>query len=396
VRGWRKSLGAGLVALALWGGCSRNHGLLASDVGGGGAGSAQTGTSVSTSSSSGGHTGSGGAGGSGSGGGTGSGAGCGIGGGFGGSGGAGGGVPSGPTTLTVLNGVNDETAIELCFLPYPNGDPTLLPWPAGSAGLGFGLAQAIDPIGSVVATGTEIRVYVVAGDLAQAAGKTCETLVNAGGGGAGGGSGAGGGGVGGNGGAGGSAPALLVSSLPVLPANVFTSHTSVLIAPVGCIDGTHTDAVSTLACGANYALGAPTLNVVVLGMSRAMDPTHITVQVIQASPAIPQMDVHIDANGTDFLVAPGLNVGAASAPFTQLDVADLQPFGTTSLEMFLEGNMTPNATIPLTTIFAGGNLPQAQFVNGAAVAFVAVGAYPGLGGGSWWHEGTFALLDADP
>src|SRR5690242_16122543 len=61
-------------------------------------------------------------------------------GGAGGDDGAGGGVvePSGPTQLTIVNGVNDYDAIRLCFVPYPDGDGSeVSPWPAGAQGLTF-------------------------------------------------------------------------------------------------------------------------------------------------------------------------------------------------------------------------------------------------------------------
>ena len=80
---------------------------------------------------------------------------------------AGGAEPSGPTQLTIVNGVNDYDAIRICFLPYPAGDPAALPWPSEAAGLPFARAVVVKPIDTAIPANQDVRPHIIAGDLTR-------------------------------------------------------------------------------------------------------------------------------------------------------------------------------------------------------------------------------------
>ncbi|HEY4122092.1 MAG TPA: hypothetical protein VGM56_29700, partial [Byssovorax sp.] len=76
--------------------------------------------------------------------------------------------PAGPARLTLLDAIADSDAIRVCFLPWPDGDDTAMPWPA--AGLAFGAATVVDLDGSVVPASTDVQLVVIGGDLSLSAG----------------------------------------------------------------------------------------------------------------------------------------------------------------------------------------------------------------------------------
>jgi hypothetical protein len=365
------ALTTGLVAAA---GCGRDHGL---------------GIDAS-SSSGGGATGMGGSAGSDTGGGstTGSGAG-GAGGATGttttstGSGGQGGEEPSGPTQLTIVNGVNDYEAIRICFLPFPAGDPSALPWPSDPAGLPFAKAVVVAPISSAIPANVDVRPHVIAGDLSQVAGKTCGQVLAL---------------------AESNPSPIVVTKLAVLPAPVFTSDRSLLLAPIGCLGGPGHDGPSAqLACGFAYSPATPTASIVALGMSRKNDPFHMTFQVVNASTALQPTDVQLRPGfemATDVLVATNVATGEISPkpPFMGLSLAELGALDKVKIETFLpmQQQMFLTSTTPLSEAFAHGTVPMVDFDDGAGLVLIAVGAYPGVDPGGIWHKLTFTMVKADP
>src|SRR5687768_8105587 len=81
--------------------------------------------------------------------------------------------PAGPTALTIVNGVNDYDAVRLCFVPYPGGDGAdQSPWP-NQGGIQFAASMVVSPIAGVIPAKSDVRTYVIAGDLAKTTGKTC-------------------------------------------------------------------------------------------------------------------------------------------------------------------------------------------------------------------------------
>jgi hypothetical protein len=340
--------------------------------------------------------------------------------------------PTGPTKLTVVDGINDYDAIRICFLPYPDGDPLLLPWPSAAEGLPFARAAVIDPIAATVPPGKDIRPVVFAGDLAKIADKTCAEALQlaatstgdagsggTGGGGAdGGGAGAGGasGGAGGGGAGGGdtdagsadggdagtSPPPLLAAPLSVLPAAVFDSPRSILLIPVGCLGGPgHDGPTAALACGFNYSPSSPNASLVALGMSRIPDKTHVSFQVVNASAALQPSDVRLLSGfdgGEEWTLAPALALStiAPLPPFNMIAAKALGSIEKVLVKTSLPGQTFASSTTLFTEAMSQGMVPKAAIVNGAAFTLIAVGGYPGVDAGAYGHKLTFTLIKSDP
>ena len=297
------------------------------------------------------------------------------------SGGAGtGGVdagPPGPTELTIVNGVADYDAIRICFVPYPEG-PGGMPWPAATTGLAFAGARVIDRIDEVIPSDVDVRAHVLAGDLSETSGKSCDEILAL------------------------NEPGLVVAPLAVLPASVFKSGRSVLFVPTGCLGGPgHTDPGEVLGCGLNYTESTPTPGLVVLGMGREKDPSSVSFQVVHASAAMPVVDVGItpgfDASPESKL-AGELSIGAIDPqpPFTGLSFAELGILSQVKLKTYSPGDPYPTSALLLQSVFANDGLGESDVVNGEGFVFVAVGGYPGVPAGPWWNAHTYVLVRADP
>ncbi|HZF54984.1 MAG TPA: hypothetical protein VE093_40315 [Polyangiaceae bacterium] len=329
-----------------------------------------------------------------------------AGGGAGGSGVGGGGVggsgtggdipePPGPTALTIVNGVNDYDAIRLCFVPYPDGDGAAEePWPSDAAGLAFAGSRVVSPIAPVIPGGSDIRTFVIAGDLAKTSGKTCaEVFAMAA-------SGGGSGGAGGAGGAGGGDPGVLVAPLAVLPAAVFESERSLLLVPTGCVGGPgHTDPTETLACGAAYTPDSPTASLVALGMSRIANPNRVNLQVVHAAVALPEVDFRIKPDEKpEWAVASSLSIGAIGPkpPFDSLQAIAYGDIFQAQLLTYLPSSVNPTSKTGMLEVFSKSPVALGDFKDGASLVLVAVGSAPGQPAGPFWHKLTYAMVRASP
>ncbi len=296
--------------------------------------------------------------------------------------------PPGPTRVTVVNGVNDYDAIRICFLPYPAGDPAAKPWPTAASGLLFAHAAVLDLAVDIPAN-TDVQPTIFAGDLSTIAGKTCaQALALA---------------ASGDEDAGTPAPILAVA-LAVLPASVFTSEKSLLLAPIGCMGGPgHDDAGAMAGCGASYTPSTPTVDLVALGMSRKTDPVHVAFQVVNASVAIKPTDFGITSSikGTGNLpLATALPTGGIEPkpPFTTLTVNELGAPEKVSIKTYLSGQgmMYTTSDTLMGEAFQNGTVASSQLANGEGYVLVAVGAAPNIPAGAFWHKLTYSLIKANP
>jgi hypothetical protein len=296
-----------------------------------------------------------------------------------GAGGEGGSEPGLPTELTVVNGVSDYAAIRLCFLDYPDqantGDS---PWPPEAQGLAYSRGRVV-PIDSVVPSGKDVRPYVIAGDLSAASGKTCGEVIAM-------------------------APPVIVTALPVIPKPVFTSGKSLLFVPSGCAGGAgHTDAFEKLACGQSYSLANPSLNVIVVAMSRETDPSGIGLQVVHAAAGMLTVDFRltpgIDAP-VDLPVAASAALGAvAPDPPLYVSAIDLGTVIDAKIGTYIPNDVFATSITPFSKVFPNSDLLPEDLEEGSTYALVAVGAYPGIVPGlpsTWWRALSYALVRTDP
>jgi hypothetical protein len=304
------------------------------------------------------------------------------------SAGAGGAEPKGPTRVTIVNGVNDYDAIRVCFLPYPAGDAAAKPWPSAASGLPFARGAVLD-LATDIPAGTDVRPTIFAGDLTKIAGKTCveaAALALA------------------DGGDAGADIPLVMADLAVLPAQVFTSEKSLLLAPIGCIGGPgHEDPSAGLACGFNYSPTTPTVDLIALGMSRKTEANHVALQVVNASVALQPTDIGITSaiqESMSLPLATMLPTGGIEPkpPFTKLTLNEYGPLDKVSLKTYLpgQGMMFVTSDTPMSEAFQNGTVSSVQVENGGGYVLVAVGSYPNIPAGAFWHKLTYSLVKADP
>ena len=286
--------------------------------------------------------------------------------------------PGGPTALTIVNGIADYAAARFCFLP---GDT---PWPAAAGGLPFAAGQAVD-LAAALPTGTDVTPWVIAGDLAAAAGMTCtEMLALA------------------QPTDGGAPPPLVAASLGVIPQTVLASDRSLLLATTGCLGGAGHDAPgATGGCGMGYSSQTPTPGVVLLAMSRITDATHVSLQVVNASAVLSTTDVRLRPNvlsPTELNVAPSLVPGAIAPepPFAALTLAQYGALGGVQIKTYSPGSSSATSTTALGDVLGESSVGTAGFVNGAELVLVAVGGGATVPVGAFWRALTFALVKAAP
>lgn len=302
--------------------------------------------------------------------------------------GSGGAEPVGPTRVTIVNGVNDYDAIRVCFVPYPAGDPAAKPWPAAASGLPFARAAVLD-LAVDLPAGTDVRPTIFAGDLTKIVGKTCDEAAALA--------------LADSGDAGPQTP-LVAAALAVLPAPVFTSGKSLLLVPIGCMGGPgHDGGNAALACGFNYSATTPTIDLIALGMSRKLDPNHVALQIVNAAVALQPTDIGLTPSipeATNLPLATNLPTGGIEPkpPFTKLSVNDYGPLDSVSIKTFLPGQGTMFATsdTPLSEAFQNGSVSSMQVENGGGYVLVAVGSYPSIPAGAFWHKLTYSLVKANP
>jgi hypothetical protein len=280
----------------------------------------------------------------------------------------------GPTELTVVNGVVDYPAVRFCFLP----DDT--PWPAGTAGLAFAHGAPIAPLAPTIPAGADVTPWAIAGDLTQTAGKTCAELLTL---------------------AGTPGAPIVARPLGVVPAVVWTSNKSLLFVAQGCLGGaSHDDLQAKQACGASYTPAAGSAGVTLLGMSRAADAGHVSLQAVSAAAAITtDLEVRIQPaiTGTNTVSVATLAPGAIGPvpPFAQLTASEYGALDAVILQGVAYGVPTP-ANVKLPDALANGPAGAADFVDGARLVLVGVGASPSLPAAKWWRGFTFAIVKSDP
>lgn len=287
--------------------------------------------------------------------------------------------PNGPTKLTLVNGVVDTDAVNVCLVPYPDpASSTTEPWPNTTDGLPFAHALHADNIEGMVPANSDVEVYVLTGDLQQASGKNCSQLIDT------------------------PPTALSVRSLGVLPASAFEEPKSILLVLNGCIGGaTHTGPLETAACGANYTPTQATVSLIAGFMSRINDAETVSLQFVHAVAGMAAASVHLTpglGNATPVPVLNGWTLGAIAPfpPYQQLAQSSLGIADSTVLELYPNSEAEALAPISWSTAFQQGTASSDDVINGANVIFVAVGAAPGATGEDWFHELTWTALTPDP
>jgi hypothetical protein len=290
--------------------------------------------------------------------------------------------PSGPTTVTVVNGVVDEDAVRLCFMTYPGGTGAE-PWPA-SGGLGFARPGRIDPITPTVPAGSDVQVYVIGGDLTQTTGQTCAEVLAAGG-------------------SADAGAALRIRSAGVVPAGVFESERSLLVALYGCAGAPgHEHASAESICGSGYAPTTGNVAMAVGFLSRQVHPSRVGMQFVHASGGTPSCYLRV-APGIDGAVADmaanGWSLGAIAPypPYWRYARTALGTVNEATLELSIELATVADRT-SFADALANSTLEEGDLVDGLGFTFVMVGAAPTIPpqSGDWWHGLSYTVVPSSP
>jgi hypothetical protein len=286
--------------------------------------------------------------------------------------------PDGPSKLTILNGVNDYDAIRLCFVPWPDGGDSPA-YPADAKGMPFAASAIMDMNSGIIPQGTDVYLWVIAGNLDKTAGKGCAEIT------------------------GGTLDSeVLLTPLAVIPASAFAAPRSLLLVPHGCLGGAgHEDMLQTTVCGKTYSLDTPTPGLLAGGMSRIVEDGVLSLQAAHAVVGMPEIDIRVlpaipEATAGD--VAPALSLGAIGKmpPFREFSKAALGPIGAANILTFPPGFGNPSSTTLLKSALDRGGISEAEFKDGAAYTFVAVGSPPTISEGAFWHALTWTAVRADP
>ena len=256
--------------------------------------------------------------------------------------------PMGDNVLTIVNGVIDAPSVELCFAHVGSDGRTSdlvgSPMPA----LDYAASTVLTTLDGFSLVDDVIQPWVIAGELSRIKKLNCEdavalaqseeakvTPVAA----------SPGDGAGGAGGADSGAtaeagapgelelPTLRARPLAALPAGTVNIGRSILMVLTGCLGGAaYRDHIDTSACGADYTPTSPTVQPLVVKLSRDLRFDKVGLQAVHAS--LPTGGVDVRASGADGTVslvfASGVTFGAimprpADTRFTPVELGVDQP-----------------------------------------------------------------------
>ncbi|MBM4377645.1 MAG: hypothetical protein FJ095_21425 [Deltaproteobacteria bacterium] len=278
--------------------------------------------------------------------------------------------PEVPTSLTIVNGVVDEEAVRLCLVRYPEGPVAEAPWPSG-AGLAFARGAQVD-LASLSLGGGDLDVRVVLGSAASVGAKSCKALEDA--------------------------PGVRVVSLGVVPASVLEAKRRLVFVAHGCVGGPgREDPSQALACGKGYTATTPTLGLVAAALSGLGAPGALRLQALHAVSGLEAPSKVSVSPGVEPLAYQSLE-GAwtlgALAPTPPLDTFSVADLGDVAAARLAVAGNAGTVELDFAEALANGGVSVASLVDGDGLAFVGVGASPGLTAGSWYRAFTMVALRA--
>jgi hypothetical protein len=336
--------------------------------------------------------------------------------------------PMGDDVLTIVNGIVDAEDVVLCFgrldadgqPEEPVGEPVAV--------LAYGTALVLTEIEGFNLAEDALAPWVIAGDLSLVEGLSCEEaralaqseeakvsprlLAEEGAGGQGGATGVEAGGAGGEpsaAGAGGApepprpleSPALRARPVAAIPPASLNIGRSILMVLSGCLGGAYysdIDRVETAACGVDYEPDSPTLQPIVVTLSRELSFSAVGLQGVQGALAAGSIDMRSSGGeGTVALTfASDVSFGAieprpADTRFSAVDLGvaardhGLQAIGE-------EGQVVFQQSWPDIRAASGVE----EIVDSRTYTAILVGPSPLLRLAGWWNEPAFVLVENDP
>lgn len=194
-------------------------------------------------------------------------------------------------------------------------------------------------------------------------------------------------------------PTLRARPLAALPAGTVNIGRSILLVLTGCMGGAaYTDHIETSVCGDGYAPDSPTLEPVVVKLSRVVGFDKIGLQAVHASQPTGTLDVRAsgDRGEVSLVFASGLGFGSiepkpASTRFTPFELGvEKFNFGLQAVDD-VGGVAYQEAW---SDIFVASGLET--LVVARTYTAVFLGPDPLLIKEGWWNKSAFTIVDNDP
>lgn len=318
--------------------------------------------------------------------------------------------PPGDDVLTIVNGVVDAPSVQLCFARLDDeGNAELVGSPLPE--LAYAGSTVLTQLPELSFADDVLQPWVLAGDLAAIEGLDCaeavEVALDA--------EGlvtpepdeSGVGGAGGAGGAGGEPevaperekPDLRARALAALPAGTVAIGRSILMVLSGCLGGVGYDGETVASiCGSDYAPDAPTVQPVVVKLSRALRFDKVALQGVHAALAMGSADLRVsgDSGRTALVFASRLGFGEvgprpADTRFSPQELGvEAADFGVQAIGA--GAAVLAQAAWP--SLLEGSGLTA--LTAGRTYTAVLLGPAPRKVQSGWWNKPAVALVDNDP
>lgn len=191
--------------------------------------------------------------------------------------------------------------------------------------------------------------------------------------------------------------AIRVRPLPLIPEGALAEASSYLLAAGGCLGGRGvTDPSERSVCGEQYSASSPTLAEMLVRRSRFVTSGKVGIQVLDATPAVRQLDLRITPGlHSDAIPIARSVVTGAIRPVPPNRTSSAGEIAATtdgaSIQLFADGGSTPIYDEPWTRTLAAGDLPALE--DGKSYTLVVVGPYPGFAKRRWWNDPMVTIVE---
>ncbi len=332
--------------------------------------------------------------------------------------------PAGVDVLTIVNGVVDADSVRLCFARLGEGaaEGELMGDPMPE--LGYARSTVLTELPGLDFETDSVQPWVLSGDFSLLDGLNCQQSVEVarqeeakvtpvgepsdGLGGAPGAEEATGGSGGeaaeAEGGAGGAAedpgpplekPALRARPIAALPVGSLVTGRSLLMVLSGCLGGAYyRDAIQASICGDGYAPDQPSVQPVLVKLSRDLAFDKVGLQAVQAALPVGTVDVKAGSDGA-LTFASGLGFGSiAPRPAdVRFGVVEL---GLSAIDSGLQAVGRDGVLLERSWFSIRDASGIASITTARSYTAVLIGPDPLVIKQGFWHEATFTLVDNDP
>lgn len=333
--------------------------------------------------------------------------------------------PAGVDVLTIVNGVVDADSVRLCFARLGEGaaEGELVGEPMQE--LNYARSTVLTELPGLDFETDTIQPWVLSGDFSLLDGLSCQKSVelarqeeakvtphdeprDPGLGGAPGAEEAAGGSGGAvgetEGGAGGGAPdpgpalekpALRARPVAALPSGSLVTGRSLLLVLSGCLGGAYyRDAIQASICGQGYAPDEPSVQPVLVKLSRDLAFDKVGLQAVQAALAVGSVDVKAGSDGA-LTFASGLGFGSIAPRPADVRFGIVE-LGISAIDSGLQAVGSEGVLLERSWF----SIRDASGIDSIATArsytAILIGPDPLVIKHGWWHEATFTLVDNDP